>query len=434
MENLFKDLVFTIPAGDDWSAEEKATLQKFNSHISTQLNKYFQNGAIAEDVLKAKIENTLKDSGFDAKKIEDVRTAIKAMEDDVKKHLVKIEETKEALTDRIVKNITDKTGATTVSEFVSWAGKNQSEANIVIKDAIMTTDMDGLIGTTNMDRTVGWQYARRLSFLPYLRKVTEATDKGRFGYTEGSYTSNAGYAAEGNNQVADDIATAVERTRAYAKISAIQRVTTETGEDLPQFARGLVDKLEYGAFLFADQQVYNGDGSDATNPNHIYGILPVASAFDTTTYASTVSMANIADLFSAMENQINNKDKSPFIANIAWMNNTDLFRMQRLKDTTGQPIVNRDLFNNPTVGNIRIITSALIPANSMIMADSQCIELRIKRNFMLNFDYDKTNDVHKVILFARLQILVQERDKVGIISVPDIEAAIDSLNIVEPAP
>ena len=424
-----------IPEGD-WSDEEKKVLNKLAEGFSKQLNDYFEKNISKEELYKS-ISEKLEENGFKQERIAKFENAIKTLEDEIGKMQKQVEKEDKTLAAAIVKAIKEKTKANTVEELQEYlkANPHVKDETLVIKDAIMTTDMTGDIGTTNMDRRVGWQYARRLAILPYLRTVYEQSGKGKFGYTEGTYTSNAGYAAEADNKVTGDAATAVEKTRAYAKISAWQTVSTETYEDLPDFAMGLVHQLRYGALLFADKEAYNGNGADGSQPNHIYGILPVATAFDDTTYAASVEKANIADLFAAVQNQINSVEGAPFVANIAWMNNLDLFKMRRLKDADGQPLVNLDLFGNPTVGGVRIVTNSMFTANTLLMADTDCIELRVKRDMTLEMGKilptDRQNDTQSAILFARLQILVRDRDKKGIVKVTDVKAAIGKMNIAE---
>ena len=194
------------------------------------------------------------------------------------------------------------------------------------------------------------------------------------------------------------------------------------------FANGLPTIAKIGPLQFLL-------GTNWKPSNDIYGILPVATAFDDTTYAASVEKANIADLFAAVQNQINSVEGAPFVANIAWMNNLDLFKMRRLKDADGQPLVNLDLFGNPTVGGVRIVTNSMFTANTLLMADTDCIELRVKRDMTLEMGKilptDRQNDTQSAILFARLQILVRDRDKKGIVKVTDVKAAIGKMNIAE---
>ena len=299
-------------------------------------------------------------------------------------------------------------------------------------DTVLTQGANtGTVGRTNLDATPRFPAVRKMAFVPFLKNVTEDSGKAIFGYTEASYTSNAGYVGENAAPGSSDTASAAEKFRKYAKISAFLHITNETFEDIPAFANALAAKLEEGAMLFLDNEVYNGNGVDVTHPDHIYGINTVATAFDATTFAASVAKPTAADLVAAIDTQIRLTNGN-YAVDCVWMNPLDVFKLAHAKDTLGQPIVNRDIFGNPVgIAGKNLIQSTAITANTMLVADSNVIELRTKRSLTMKMGQvmtgDVENDRQSAILFARAQVLIRDIDKVAVVKVASISAAVAAI-------
>lgn len=305
-------------------------------------------------------------------------------------------------------------------------------------DTVLTQGANtGTVGRTNLDANPVFPAVRKLAFIPALKKVTEDSGKAIFGYTEASYTSNAGYVGENAAPANSDTASAVEKFRAYAKISAFLHITTETFEDIPAFANALAAKLEEGAMLFLDSEIYTGNGVDITHPDHIYGISGVATAFDAATFAGTVAKPTIADLIAAIDVQVRLTNGN-YMADTVWMNPLDVFKLASSKDNAGQAIINRDFFGNAVgLGGKTLIQSTAITANTMLVADSNVIELRTKRAMTMKMGQvmtgDVENDRQSAILFARMQVLIRDIDKIAVVKVDDISVALGAIEAPEVA-
>lgn len=303
----------------------------------------------------------------------------------------------------------------------------ESKADVVTLQSALTGD----VSRTNMDATVRFSPVRKLAFLPRMKFVSEGTGKAIFGYTEGSYTSNAGYVGENAAPATNDTATATEKIRKYAKISAFQHVSTETFEDIPAFANALADKLLEGAMLFVDNESYSGNGVDITHPDHIYGILGSATALaSASTFADSVFKPNVADLANAAKTQIA-LTNGAFSADTIWMNPLDVFKLTSKKDTAGQPIINKDYFGNPTLAGLTLVETTAVTADTMLIADSRVIEFRTKRSLTMKMGQvmtgDVENDRQSAILFARIQLLIRDLDKVAVVKVASIATALDDI-------
>jgi len=405
-------------------------VKEYNGLVDV-VNTLLDKGDSSEEIVKlkssiTKLEERMPEEFKDhTDAIEKIQNEITKLQDDVKK-TPKTEEYK-----TLAKNIEESIkslGCTNMEEFKKL-GKQEFE--IKADTIIDSTANSGYIGRTNVDTNPAYAPVRKLAFLPYFRKVTEAYAKSRFTYTEASYTSNAGYVGEGTGPANSDEASAVEKSRDYAKVSAYQHITTETFEDIPAFANTLAAKMEEGAMLFVDKESYSGDGLAPAGVQHMFGIRTTATAFDSASYAGTVEKANLADLVEAIKTQIEVAGEGAYVANAVWVNPVDFFKLRTVKDTTGQPIVRYDFFGNPKLAGLDLVKNTAVTVNTLLVADTSVIELRTKRTMQMKMgqilDGDVLNDRQSAILFARFQTLVRDIDKVATVKVDSISDEIANL-------
>lgn len=299
-----------------------------------------------------------------------------------------------------------------------------------------TSNITGTVNMTMQNLTVGFAPERQLAFIPGLSTGFVGQDKNRVLWVEGSYTSNAGYVGEGTGQATADAGTAVEKSRAMAKISAKLPLTAELLEDAEYIASAFRMKMQEKALLFTDGEVYDGDGNDSTQPNHIYGIKGHATAFDATVVpaASKVDLANIGDLVDAVILQAELAEQRGL--NTLWINPKDFFRFKTAKDAMGQYLFVKDVNGNYTINGLRVVRTSRVPANQMTVADSSKIQLWWKRNPEIKFSQmnstDFVDDKYTAVMFLRNQVVVEGPDKTAVIHVSDIDAAIAAITKVGP--
>jgi HK97 family phage major capsid protein len=297
-----------------------------------------------------------------------------------------------------------------------------------------TSNITGTVNMTMQNLTVGFAPERQLAFIPGLSTGFVGQDKNRVLWVEGSYTSNAGYVGEGTGQATADAGTAVEKSRAMAKISAKLPLTAELLEDAEYIASAFRMKMQEKALLFTDGEVYDGDGNDSTQPNHIYGIKGHATAFDATVVpaASKVDLANIGDLVDAVILQAEVAEQRGL--NTLWINPKDFFRFKTAKDAMGQYLFVKDVNGNYTINGLRVVRTSRVPANQMTVADSSKIQLWWKRNPEIKFSQmnstDFVDDKYTAVMFLRNQVVVEGPDKTAVIHVSDIDAAIAAITKV----
>lgn len=335
-------------------------------------------------------------------------------------------------TGSLVEKIVDSIKSLEIKSFSDLKAQLQGKSKeIEVKDAVLTTDYTGNASRSKIIGEPKFAPILANAFLgvPGIGGGTVEGGKSILVWVTGTYTSNVGYVGEGNAIGTDDAGVGVEKTRQMAKVSAKLPMSTETFEDLPQFAQRLVDKLTKKAGYFLDTEIWSGDGSDGVNPQHIYGVKGQATEFDFATYGAVYEKATILDLIDACGVQA---ELAGFKVNTVRLNPKTASKMRRVKDADGQPIVQQLVDGSPSIGGLRLITNSKIAADEMLVSDDSLIQIWTKRSLGLKvgqFGLDVEKDLYSAILFARYQCLIEDTDKPGIVLVSSIEDAIAGIKV-----
>lgn len=291
-----------------------------------------------------------------------------------------------------------------------------------------TGDITETVNLTVQRLQVGFAPERALAFIPFCNIGFIGQDKNRVLWVEGTFTSNAGYVGEGTGQATADAGAAAEKTRGMAKISAKLPLTAELLEDAEYIASAFRMKMQEKALLFTDNEVYEGDGNDSTQPAHIYGIKGHATAFDSATVPSgaKVENANIGDLVDACILQAEVAEQRG--VNVLWMNPKDFFRFKTAKDAMGQYLFVKDVNGNYTISGLSVVRSNAVDPGELLVADSSKIQLWWKRQPEIKFSQmngtDFVDDKYTAVMFLRAQVVVEGPDKTALVKVADIDQAI----------
>jgi HK97 family phage major capsid protein len=306
--------------------------------------------------------------------------------------------------------------------------KGQNTFEVKIDTSIITGD----VNRTQQNMSINFAPENPMAFLPVMVNGFVGADKNRVLWVDGDYTSNVGYVTEGTGQATADTGTAVEKYREMAKISAKLPITEEMLEDADYIASAFRSKMVEKATLFTDGEAYDGDGSDGVNPKHIYGIKGHATAYNSTTTGSvgTVASANIGDLVNDM---ILQAEKSNFRgSNVLWMNPTDFARFRYAKATDGQYLFVKETNGSFTISGVNVVRSNRVTAGDMLLADTSKLQYWTKRAAQVKFSQmnasDFVNDAWTAVMFVRSQVVVETPDKLSLIFVDDITAAIATLD------
>lgn len=320
------------------------------------------------------------------------------------------------------------------SEEFKAAKAAKFQGNKVFSIKALTSDITGTVNRTVQKLAINFAPERALAFIPYLNVGYIGQDKSRVLWVEGAYTSNVGYVAEGTGQSTADAGTATEKTRGMAKISAKLPLSAELLEDADYIASAFKMKMQDKAMLYTDAQVYAGDGSDSPNPTHIYGIQGHATAFNAATAGVTNSVpyANIGDLMDACTLQAAKSEHRGL--NAVWMNPSDFFALKKSKDQDGSYLFVKDVNGSYTINGLQVIVSNAVTANTMLVADTNKIQLWWKRNPEVKFSQmngtDFVDDMYTAVLFLRAQVVVETQDQTALVYVSDITAALATITTV----
>ena len=303
--------------------------------------------------------------------------------------------------------------------------------NNTFKVKIDTSIITGDVNRTQQRLDINFAPENQMAFLPNMVQGFIGAEKNRVLWVDGAYTSNVGYVSEGTGQSNADTGTATEKYREMAKISAKLPITAEMLEDADYIASAFRSKMVEKATLFTDQEAYSGDGSDGVEPKHIYGIKDAATDFNATTagVANTVESANIGDLVNAM---ILQAEKANFRgSNILWMNPTDFYRFRSAKDADGNYLFVKEINGDFMISGLRVVRTNKVTAGDMLLADTSKLQYWTKRSAEVKFSQmnasDFVNDAWTAVMFVRSQVVVETPDKLSLIFVDDIDAAITTL-------
>ena len=301
-----------------------------------------------------------------------------------------------------------------------------------------TSDVTGTIAVTDMKKDINFPRLRALSFLPLLPQGMVGTDKNRIGWIEGTYTSNVGYVGEATAQTTADAMTAVEKTRAMAKASAKIKVTKEMTTDYSYIASKLQNKMLTKGLLFLDKELWSGDGNDSAAANHIYGLKGHATAFSATKsgLALSIQTPTVVDVIEAARLQCavidaaNLTDAGGYVPNVLFINPVTMSKIRLAKGTDGNYLVNRLMDGTLALNGLTIIESNAVAVNELMVMDSSVAEVYFKQNPEIQIGQeatDLTQDQYTIVMFLRAQLVVEGPDKLGLVLVSDIAAAITAL-------
>jgi HK97 family phage major capsid protein len=396
----------------------------------------------------------LKEVGDSIKaKQAEILTAVDAQKTELKAEIADLESKRVKMQEQLDAISTEQAKATKTATEIEEPSLNQAVKNLFASEefksakaekfakksvfqiktatSAITGNTDGAHALTQIKPGVGMAAERALAFIPYTNAGVVGQDKNRISWMEAAYTTNVGYVAEGTGSASADTATATEKSRGMAKISAKLPLTAEMLEDADYIASQFKMKLQTKSMLFADAEVYGGDGSDSPNPTHIYGTKGHATAFNATTagVALAVEDANIGDLVDACVLQAEKSEQRGL--NTLWINPSDFFRLKKAKTATGEYLFVKDVQGNYTINGLNVVRSQAVTINTMLVADSSKIQLWWKRYPELKFSQmngtDFVDDAYTAVLFLRLQVVVETYDKLALIYVSDIDAEVANI-------
>lgn len=283
------------------------------------------------------------------------------------------------------------------------------------------------------DRTIsqlkpGANYPREemLTVAPLFNIIPMQQDKSKALWIEGAYTSNVAYVGEGVANPTADTGVEGEKTREIAKVGAKLPLTAEMFEDLSAFAARLQNKLRFNVEKFVNNELISGDGNDATQKKHIYGLITQGSTpFAAGALANQFKAANIDDLAAAVKVQA-----GAYMPNVVVMNRLTITEYSRIKATDGQYVI-REVNGQMMYAGMQVVASEAMANNAALFLDTATLFLWVKRNLEFKIGQEGTDlsdDKFTAVVFWRGQSVVEGPDKAANIYVADIDAALVALD------
>ena len=247
----------------------------------------------------------------------------------------------------------------------------------------------------------------------------EIVNADKAAWLDGEFTSAADYVDE-LTAAADSDATANEVIRQFGKIATRLLLSSELNDwmnEISNWAQGeavefINDKI--------DSEVWNGAGADtsAATKKKIYGLKSQATAFNgVATYAD----ANVGDVIL---DAVAQAKKNGYVANVAIVSFGTEAELKSIKDKNGNYIYNQ---LTGAFGPVRVLPSAAIGANEILVADSRCAKVLRRPSVEIEITRDADLDGWKVNVRKAAQTKVKSAHKKGLIYVADKAAAITAI-------
>lgn len=403
---------------------EKKELQDALAEYKSDIEKLVQDVKEASADEKAELQKSLDQAKADRDEMQKQLDAIATEQKNAKLNVNKQKEEDESFEQSIKRMVAS-------DEYKEAVKKGFPKDNNKFEVKVDTSVITGDVNRTQQRYAINFAPENQLAFVSNMVQGFIGQDRNRVLWVDGAYTSNVGYVSEGTGQATADTGTATEKTREMAKISAKLPITAEMLEDANYITSAFRSKMSEKSALFVDGEAYDGDGSDGVNPKHIYGIKGHATAYNSTTTgsAATIDSANIGDLVNDM---ILQAELSNFRgSNVLWMNPKDFSRFRYAKDADGNYLFVKEVNGDYMISGLRVIRSNRVTAGDMLLADTSKLQYWTKRSAELKFSQmngtDFVDDAYTAVMFVRSQVVVETPDKLSLIFVDDITAAIATL-------
>lgn len=289
-----------------------------------------------------------------------------------------------------------------------------------------TTNLAGDVNRTLQDTRIYGPAVAPLSFLNRVPRNTVPVDKNRIMYVNASFVDHTDYVGEGQAVATANTASASEAYREVAKIGNFLPFTSEAMEDMSYFLNWARNQSAAAIYAKVDNEIWNGDGSDAGNKKHIYGVKAAATTFNATIpgLANEIENPDIMALLLAIKAQIEVATNEAYTPNTVFMSAGELVKFINHRDANGNKINFPDF--EKALG-CTISSSAKLKGKELFMGDINVIQLHEKRGFELEVERVASTDTYVMYLRWRGNLTIADEPKKAIVYVPDIDTAINAL-------
>lgn len=393
-------------------------LEKKAQEIENSIKK--ANDAAAE--VKTELQETKKAMEDDKADIEKKFNNIDESLKEMKKAMEQKEEKKEQNLEMALKGIFES------AEFKSNMAdlKSGKVGRFSHEVKVDTTNLAGDVNRTLQDTRIYGPAVAPLSFLNRVPRNTVPADKNRIMYVNASFVDHTDYVGEGQAVATANTASASEAYREVAKIGNFLPFTSEVMEDMSYFLNWARNQSAAAIYAKVDNEIWNGDGSDAGNKKHIYGVKAAATTFNATIpgLANEIENPDIMALLLAIKAQIEVATNEAYTPNTVFMSAGELVKFINHRDANGNKINFPDF--EKALG-CKIESSAKLKGKELFMGDINVVQLHEKRGFELEVERVASTDTYVMYLRWRGNLTIADEPKKAIVYVPDIDTAIASI-------
>ena len=268
---------------------------------------------------------------------------------------------------------------------------------------------------TQVDPAVGSAPHVARAFLAAFGEEVVNADKA--GWLDGTFTNNADYVEE-LAAATDSEAGANEVVRQFGKIATRLLLSSELKDWMTEIANWAQTEAMEFINDKVDSEVWNGAGNDSNAKKKIYGLKGQSTAFSK---VGTYTNAHVGDVIL---DAVAQAKKNGFIANVAIVSFGTEAELKGIKDINGSYLYNQ---LTGMFGPVRVLPSAAIGANEILVADSRCAKVLRRPSIEVEITRDADLDGWKVNVRKSAQTKVKTAHKGGLIYVADKAAAITAI-------
>lgn len=368
----------------------------------------------AADAMKADLESAQKTAEKQAGEINNLDESIKAQQETIEGLRKMISEAPKTYRKAMRDALESKKAG--IAEFIK-----DGKGSFTVEFKLATTSLTPA-GTNNV--SYGVQQDQTIHAVPVLGNAfllafgTKAMDGARLAWVEASTTKNVGYVEELAENTNKSEVAFIEKQRRAAKIATYMEISSEVENWFETLYDFCVNEGERLILSDLDEKVWTGDGSDGTNPTHIYGIKQAATAFDK---VGTYANAHEGDVIIDAVAQIR---KAGYAANVAVVSYATEATLKGLKDASGNYIYDKV---KGMIGQVTIIPSDKLNDDEILVADNTCVEIFLANFYELEFSRKASHDAWRVDFRRRGQVKIATPKAKGIVYVADKATAVEAI-------
>ena len=418
------------------AANEKAVLIDAKNDNQNEPEKEEKSNPIIEESMEKEIMEMKQSAEAAQKALEATQAELKSARETAEKQATEINNLDESVKaqqktiDELRKMINEapKTYRKAMREALE---SKKAEIAEFIKDGKGSFTVEFKLGTTSLTPagnnfvSYGVQQDQTIHAVPVLGNAfllafgTKAMDGARIAWIEASTTKNVGYVEELAENTNKSEVAFIEKQRRAAKIATYMEISSEVENWFEALYDFCVNEGERLIMSDLDGKVWNGDGSDASNPTHIYGVKSAATAF---AKLGTYQNAHEGDVIIDAVAQIR---KAGFAANVAIVSYATEAILKGLKDQSGNYIYDKA---KAAIGQVTIVPSDKLGDAEMLIADTSCVEIFLANFYELEFSRKASHDAWRVDFRRRGQVKVAGPKAKGLVYVADKATAVEAIN------